>query len=674
MKKRAKKPAATAAAPPPEPPPQAPRRPLETVVAAGCGLVAFATYLFTLSPTVAGGDSGELIAAAYGLGMVHPPGYPLYTLLGWLFTLLPVSTVAWRVNLLSAACDACAAALLARAAILWTGRVSCGFFAAAAFAFSEIVWPYAVIAEVFALNNLFAAGLVLLSVRATLDRAGNLWRLPLAAFWAGLGLSNHHTLAFLAAPCLVYLLWLERARALTPRGLATCAVAFAIGLLPYAYLPVAAARTPEVLWGDPTTLSGFFTHLLRREYGTFRLATSETGEAGQLVERLLLFARRFGASSFGLGPVLVAASALALGRGSSRRWLTASWLAALVFYLVTFSVLSNVRLDDALHLTVQERFWQQALVVGAVLMAAGLASLLERLPARASAWAGGGAAFLLCAALLIANGRSLDHRERVFLRDYGAAILAELPRDALLLITSDEAIGSVRHAQLVLGQRTDVRVIPTGQLTSPWFWRFAERRLPGVSLPEAPFSARRFIDLNIGRFPIFLVNKVPWLETLEQGYHPWPVGLSDRVLPRGTTPDLETWATGVEQSLRRFDPAAGDVFPTGSWERYAAANAWRQYRRFATAFAGAVATRSDDRAVLRLLLRVLEPLALRLPSPEPSLFKNLGVTYQFLARSEPGARDGMIRHWRRYLELAPPDDKDVAAIRMLIAQRESSKP
>ncbi|MQY69884.1 MAG: DUF2723 domain-containing protein [Firmicutes bacterium] len=65
-------------------------------------LVSFGVYLKTLCPTVYIGDSGELIAAAYTLGIPHPPGYPLYCLLGKLFTLLPFGTIAYRVNLMSA--------------------------------------------------------------------------------------------------------------------------------------------------------------------------------------------------------------------------------------------------------------------------------------------------------------------------------------------------------------------------------------------------------------------------------------------------------------------------------------------------------------------------------------------------------------------------------------------
>ncbi|NJL71573.1 MAG: DUF2723 domain-containing protein [Candidatus Competibacteraceae bacterium] len=74
--------------------------------------MAFAVYWFTLAPTVSGEDSGELIIAAHTLGVAHPSGYPLWCLLGKLFTFIPFGSIAWRVNLLSAVFGALTVGLL----------------------------------------------------------------------------------------------------------------------------------------------------------------------------------------------------------------------------------------------------------------------------------------------------------------------------------------------------------------------------------------------------------------------------------------------------------------------------------------------------------------------------------------------------------------------------------
>ena len=58
-----------------------------------CGVAAFSAYLTSLAPTITwahgSADSGELVTAAYYLGVAHPTGYPAYVLLGWLFSHLP---------------------------------------------------------------------------------------------------------------------------------------------------------------------------------------------------------------------------------------------------------------------------------------------------------------------------------------------------------------------------------------------------------------------------------------------------------------------------------------------------------------------------------------------------------------------------------------------------------
>ena len=64
-------------------------------------LIALTVYLFTLCPTVYVGDSGELITAAYTTGVPHPPGYPLFCILGKLISFLPIGTIAFRMNLMS---------------------------------------------------------------------------------------------------------------------------------------------------------------------------------------------------------------------------------------------------------------------------------------------------------------------------------------------------------------------------------------------------------------------------------------------------------------------------------------------------------------------------------------------------------------------------------------------
>ena len=115
-------------------------------------------YLLTLSPYVGRADTFEFQVTALRLGIAHPTGYPLYVLLGKLFTLLPFGTLAWKVNLTAAVCAAGAVGLVYLLIHRLTQRPTIAVLAALALAWSSSVWSQAIIAEVYALNLLFVAG------------------------------------------------------------------------------------------------------------------------------------------------------------------------------------------------------------------------------------------------------------------------------------------------------------------------------------------------------------------------------------------------------------------------------------------------------------------------------------------------------------------------------------
>src|SRR5213593_4883602 len=82
------------------------------LAAAVVAVVVLVLYLVTLAPSTAMWDTSEYITAAYTLGLPHPPGNPLFVLIGRVFSILPIaSSVAARVNILAALCSAVAAGM-----------------------------------------------------------------------------------------------------------------------------------------------------------------------------------------------------------------------------------------------------------------------------------------------------------------------------------------------------------------------------------------------------------------------------------------------------------------------------------------------------------------------------------------------------------------------------------
>jgi len=182
------------------------------IAAAFVFFITLGVYIATLSPTVTLEDSGELITGAATFGVPHPPGYPLWTMSGFLFShLVPFGNVAWRVNLQSAFFGAAANAVLTLLVChsgrwllqRWTdGPVQplarrfsfyAGMLAGLVLGFSDIMWSQGVIAEVYTLNGLFV-NLVLLFFYFWMLEPRKTHRLVIAVFIFALGLTNHHTL------------------------------------------------------------------------------------------------------------------------------------------------------------------------------------------------------------------------------------------------------------------------------------------------------------------------------------------------------------------------------------------------------------------------------------------------------------------------------------------------
>ena len=189
-------------------------------------LVSFGIYLATLAPSLNTTDGGELAAVMATLGIAHPTGYPLLTLVGWAFAHLPLGhSVIWNLNLLVALFCAAAVFSFHRLFLFLLENESQGKpdpfqarLAAAAgtliLAFSTTFWSQALSFEVYALHLLFVSTLIPFFLRALRGGAGNSgWKANrswyLFAFTLGLSFTNHMT-TILLAPAFLYLYFATR--------------------------------------------------------------------------------------------------------------------------------------------------------------------------------------------------------------------------------------------------------------------------------------------------------------------------------------------------------------------------------------------------------------------------------------------------------------------------------
>src|SRR5918995_38846 len=235
-------------------------------------------YIGTLAPTVLpyGApdtlDSPMLQTAVPVLGVGHPTGYPTYMMLTHFFTYLPFGDPAYRVNLASAVYGVAAVLLVYLAGLRLARRAVAAAVGALAFGFSGAFWSQAVIAEVYTLEALLVA-LVILFLFLWRDRREGRYLL-LSAFLVGLSLTHHLTSVLLVPATLAFVFFTDR-RVFSRKGLILKGVGlFLLGLLPLLYLPIRALMHAPLNEADPSTPWRF---LLLVTGGSFLNESSEQG-------------------------------------------------------------------------------------------------------------------------------------------------------------------------------------------------------------------------------------------------------------------------------------------------------------------------------------------------------------------------------------------------------------
>ncbi len=513
-------------------------------IGVGAGIIAglLVVYDVTLMPGVPPTDSGELILAAWTGGVAHAPGFPLYVALGWLWThLLPIGRVAWRLNFLSAFCAAAAAGLvyaLARRTLHRTDETTrpwrsllAAAAAALSFGLGRTVWGWATLSEVYALNLLLTAAILLLvflsggtgeqTSGGTEGRRGRgaegpksaadggeapstrpaprAPRLILAAFLFGLGLGNHLTSVALLAPAIAFWLTARHGwRFWISRTALASAFALAAGLAIYLYLPARAAADPLLNWGQPDTWQRFWWQVTAKQYRV-SLLSSPVGPQ-------VIFAAKLWWTQFTpIGLVLLGVGSWRMARSQPRLF----WTLGLVIVFVTFYAWAYVIEDDG------DAYYLPAFLAGSVWVAWGAATIADSLsrffrrraerPNRTRMTAGergftaGWPIVAVLVVTLIAalalNWRACDRHADTIPEDYARDTLAEIGPGGVLLTRDWQFYAPALYLQKVEGLRPDVTAIDTELLRRDWYFGLLHKSDPelmaSVAAEEAAYRLLR---------------------------------------------------------------------------------------------------------------------------------------------------------------------------------------
>jgi hypothetical protein len=414
----------------------------------------FAAYAATAPRTVALEDDGLFILSSYFLGIEHPPGYPLFTLIGHLFTHLPFGSVAYRVHLASALFGALtggAAWLCARTLV--AGRLP-AYLAAFALGLSPVFWSQAVIAEVYTLNTFFFLVLVFLGlqacppgVQAAASPHGSRL-LPWMALIFGLSLSNHYPLMLLVAPAFVLLLWPLRREIL--RGFGALSWLVILGLLPYAWMVRRSWMDLPISFNGPLeTLPEILYFVSRAGY-----AGIDRSVSADWLDRIKFF-QFFGGQlllQFAvLGTLLAAAGFAVQWRILGRR--TAAFL-TVAFLMSSAVLLLLLGFDyDSFRGHLFHVYPLPAYATGALWMGLGLAWAAQRFARRPWHAPAASAAVL---ALIFVLGARLNLVPSDWGARYAQAVLKTLPKNAVVMTIGDPDLAPIAYFHMIENWRPDI--------------------------------------------------------------------------------------------------------------------------------------------------------------------------------------------------------------------------
>src|SRR5213083_93212 len=482
------------------------------------GIVFFAAlflYSWTLAPTVTLTDSGELIVVAQGIGVAHPPGFPLWVILAHLASLVPLGNIAVRINFSSAVFAAFASAMLTlvvaelmiaipylltrkkRSAqrnkkaedspiaqlLICAPALGAGLL----MAFSRTLWAYATIAEVYTLNALLILIILFLMLRwrryILADRLNtrpairphDKW-LYGAALLFGLALGIHHVTVGLMLPALAVLVYRTQGlRFFTSRRLVYAAL-ISIGALVavYAYLPFAASRSPVINWGNPRSLQEIWWHITGRQYRVF-FSFSPNIMGGQFIEFCRMLLREFGFVWLPLPLVLAFAGfATAYRRDRTTFWFLLFIVIADLAYALSYYIAED---KDAYYLPT---FISIAIAAGFGIRWLIQLAVFQSMPVGRPYLVAAIAVLLTCTIAFTANWPFNNRRHYFVAHDYVENLLSAIEPNGLLLTLDWQVASPMLYAQEIEQRRRDVKIVDINLLRRSWYFDYLKHAYPGL--------------------------------------------------------------------------------------------------------------------------------------------------------------------------------------------------
>lgn len=437
-------------------------------------------YSLTMCPGISLSDSGELATVCSTLGIAHPTGYPLYTLLGKIIVeFFPFYPPALATNFLSALFSAIAVAsltlFLREVGVSKTYSLLGGFI----FGIGEVLWSQAVITEVYTLSS--AVQWLSMTSLARWWRTRNPRFLFLASYLFGLAFTNHMS-AILFLPAVALVLWNCR-KSIDIKQLITSKILFLLGISLYLYLPIRSAQNPVLNWGAPSSLWRLWKHLSGWQYHIWMFKKDTWALTFSFKQGLATFAENWGAI---LLIICCAGMVFALSKNKTRFWATV--LLVLICSDVVYSL--NYSIPDIAP------YYLPSLGAFACLLSLGLSQAFQKKPVLAVVTTS--FLWVLTAIVTIANFRKCDLSNDWSGEEFGENIFTFIPANSLIITQIWDTYSIGLYFQQCKGISPSCKLVDILLLKRSWYVEQTILKDSKVSSYVIPY-AQEFLK-NVANF------------------------------------------------------------------------------------------------------------------------------------------------------------------------------
>ncbi len=431
-------------------------------------VLSLLTYTPTLCPNIYWQDSSAFVAASHTLGIPFSPGFPIYILLGRIFSLFPTQNPAWPVNFMSAFWGSLSLAILFLMVAQFlrknsTANLSFGHSTIIAsfilfFGFTTSFWSQTFRAEVYTLNFFFTVLLIFSLWKWSENREEDpvkSWRFfALFAFLWGLSSANHSLLVVSLAPAfLIFIFLVDRHFLLKPVNLFTSLFFGILGVSSYLFLLIRSQQNPALNWGSPHNWENLFRVISKSDHWHEYLNQSNFSIWTNLIQL----------TNFTLTelffPVIVLAiwGAVVLYKKDKRLMALLAGIFICNFLTVAWAAEFSIRNLDLFGYLLPSLF---VLTISTIF---GTCTLFESLLQWRKAtnlrryWPVWASLLLVLPVFQVTrNYRVNDHSHNSMAYQYGKQILDSVPANSVILATEDNTLLPLWYLTLVEKYRADV--------------------------------------------------------------------------------------------------------------------------------------------------------------------------------------------------------------------------